>query len=69
MRCAGSCSVDELVWRKSSRSWRDECVEVAEAGGSAAVRDSKNPRGAQLRIAAGRWQSFLVQIKGGHYDR
>lgn len=62
--------MSELAWRKSSRSGRtDECVEIAEAGGSAAVRDSKNPRGAQLRVSAGSWQSFLAQLKEGHYDR
>lgn len=61
--------MSELVWRKSSRSGRtDECVEVAGVGGSAAVRDSKNPHGAQLRVPAGSWQSFLAQLKDGHYD-
>lgn len=61
--------MSELVWRKSSRSGRtDECVEVAGTQGSTAVRDSKNPRGAQLRISAERWQSFLVRLRGGHYD-
>lgn len=58
----------ELDWRKSSYTARDECVEIADAGGSAAVRDSKNPRGAQLRVPTGRWQSFVARIKGGHYD-
>ncbi len=61
--------MSELVWRKSSRSGRtEECVEVAGAGDSAAVRDSKNPRGAQLRVTTGSWQSFLTRIKDGYYD-
>lgn len=58
-----------LVWRKSSYTGRDECVEVAEAGGSAAIRDSKNPRGAQLRVPTGSWGSFLADLKAGRYDR
>jgi hypothetical protein len=61
--------MSELVWRKSSRSGRtDECVEVAGTEGSTAVRDSKNPRGAQLRVPAGRWRAFLARLKDGHYD-
>lgn len=59
----------ELDWRKSSYTARDECVEVAESGGSAAVRDSKNPRGAQLRVSTATWGSFLTHLKAGGYDR
>lgn len=58
----------ELDWRKSSYTARDECVEIAKAGGSAAVRDSKDPHGAQLRVPTGSWQSFVTQLKEGHYD-
>lgn len=58
----------KLVWHKSSHTVRDECVEVAETDASTAVRDSKNPRGAQLRFPARRWQSFVTQLKDGHYD-
>ncbi len=58
----------ELGWRKSSYTGRNECVEIAEASGSAAIRDSKNPRGAELRVSTGSWKSFVTQIKDGHYD-
>ena len=61
--------MSEMVWRKSSYTVRDECVEIAEAGGSAAIRDSKNPHGAQLRVPTGSWRSFLAGIKAGGYDR
>ena len=59
----------ELVWHKSSHTVRDECVEVADTGGSAAIRDSKNPRGAQLRVKTRSWHSFLANLKAGGYDR
>lgn len=59
----------ELVWRRSSHTVRDECVEIADAGGSAAIRDSKDPRGAQLRFSTGSWHSFLAHIKAGEHDR
>lgn len=61
--------MSEMVWRKSSYTVRDECVEVAKADDSAAVRDSKDPRGGQLRVSAGSWRSFLAGIKAGGYDR
>ena len=42
----GNCV--ELAWRKSSRSGDEgNCVELANTG---AVRDSKNPAGATLRV-------------------
>ncbi len=59
----------ERDWRKSSYTVRDECVEITEVGGSAAIRDSKNPRGTQLRVSTGSWRSFLAHVKAGEYDR
>jgi hypothetical protein len=42
----GNCV--EIAWRKSSHSGDEgNCVEIANAG---AVRDSKNPAGATLRV-------------------
>jgi len=44
--------VRKLVWRKSSRSGgtgtNDACVEIAFAGPTIAIRDSKNPVAAFL---------------------
>ncbi|MFD5824059.1 DUF397 domain-containing protein [Lentzea sp. NPDC060358] len=50
-----------VEWRKSSRSSggnNSACVEVAFAGSSVGVRDSKNPDGATLVFSAVQWAFF-----------
>nr|WP_083668919.1 DUF397 domain-containing protein [Saccharothrix sp. CB00851] len=57
------------VWRKSSRSnngGNGNCVEVALAGGSARVRDSKNPAGPTVALPD--WQAFLAAAKRGRFE-
>ncbi|WP_158850539.1 DUF397 domain-containing protein [Saccharothrix deserti] len=57
------------MWRKSSRSnggGNGNCVEVALAGRSARVRDSKNPGGATVALPD--WAGFLAAVKNGAYD-
>jgi hypothetical protein len=53
-------------WRKSSHSGGGQngsCVEVAFAGPSVAVRDSKAPHSGALVVSSEVWRSFL------HYGR
>lgn len=58
-----------LTWRKSSMSGSNgACVEVAVAGDSMLVRDSKDPRGGNVHVPSARWQSFLHEVKAGRYD-
>ena len=55
-------------WRKSSRSTGgNDCVEVAQAGTSCLVRDSKNPGGARLAVRPQQWAVFIAHIKNGAY--
>ena len=56
-------------WRKSSYSGGgNDCVEVAQTGGTSAVRDSKNPDGGHLTFGAQAWEAFLADVKRGTYD-
>ena len=56
-------------WRKSSYSGSgNNCVEVAQTGGTSAVRDSKNPDGGHLTFGAQAWEAFLADVKRGTYD-
>ncbi|MEU3098976.1 DUF397 domain-containing protein [Streptomyces sp. NPDC006967] len=51
----------EVAWRKSSYSGADtpSCVEVATVPDRIHVRDSKNPNGPRLALAATTWATFL----------
>ncbi len=61
--------VDELAWRKSRRSgFQGNCVELADAGESVAVRNSRFPQGAVLAFPSHDMASFLDAIKGGELD-
>jgi hypothetical protein len=48
------------VWRKSSRSPINDCVEVGRGIG---IRDSKAPA-AHLPVSADAWSAFLRRVKG-----
>jgi hypothetical protein len=53
------------VWRKSSYSGANggNCIEIAAAGRTVAVRDSKDPDGPALAFAPKDWQRFADQVK------
>ncbi|MEU4740004.1 DUF397 domain-containing protein [Actinosynnema sp. NPDC023658] len=56
------------MWRKSTRSnggGNGNCVEVALAGRSARVRDSKNPGGPTVTLPD--WAGFLDAAKRGRF--
>ncbi|BCJ46825.1 hypothetical protein GCM10010168_36530 [Actinoplanes ianthinogenes] len=57
------------VWRRSTRSYSDNCVEVADLpDGGRAVRDSKNPDGPILFFTPSEWAAFVGGAKDGEFD-
>jgi hypothetical protein len=50
------------MWRKSSRSGTNGCVEVA-------VRDSKDRNGPVLRFNAHEWEAFLAGVRNGEFEQ
>lgn len=57
----------QLQFRKSSYSGarHENCVEVADLPGAAAVRDSQHPEAGHLIFPAAEWQAFLSAVKHG----
>ena len=52
-----------LVWRKSTRTLKENCVEVAFTSDFVAVRDSKDPHGPQLRVSPATFRVFLRSLR------
>jgi hypothetical protein len=56
----------KLEWRKSSYSGaQNNCVEVAPVREGAAVRDSKDSAGPELRFPVEPWRAFIGAVKSG----
>ncbi|MGI5398713.1 DUF397 domain-containing protein [Streptomyces sp. CA-135486] len=53
------------AWFKSSYSGANtsECLEAAALVGGTAVRDSKNPLGAQIAFPAHAWTNFVAALQ------
>lgn len=53
-----------LTWRKSSASAASgECVEIACAGSSVLVRDSRHESGDVLTFTTAQWSAFLRHVR------
>jgi hypothetical protein len=57
--------MSSATWRKSSYSGANggNCVEIAAAAHTVAVRDSKDPEGAMLAFELKDWQRFADRVK------
>jgi hypothetical protein len=52
------------AWRKSRRSGDSGgCVEWARSGDRVGIRDSRDPGGPVLEVAAGAWRAFVAALK------
>jgi hypothetical protein len=56
-----------LPWRQSSRCSSGGCVQVAQTGPEVRVRNSTDPGGPELAVAAAAWRDFLDGIKHGDF--
>lgn len=52
-----------IVWRKSSYSLLDGCVEVARGSARVLVRNSNDPDGVALPTTAANWVAFLATVR------
>ncbi len=60
--------LSRALWRKSSYGGGNgSCIEIADLGTAAAVRDSKDRSGPKLIFTAKEWHSFLDGIKAGRH--
>ncbi|HEY1916128.1 MAG TPA: DUF397 domain-containing protein [Streptosporangiaceae bacterium] len=65
-QCVEVTVLTDADWRKSRRSsGSGACVEAASLGRALAVRDSKDPDGANLFVSPAAWRKFTRVIKNG----
>lgn len=57
-----------LVWRKSTLSMSNGCVEVAIQDDGVALRDSKDGSGPVLLFTRHEWEAFVGGIRAGEFD-
>jgi hypothetical protein len=57
--------MSSAIWRKSTYSGANggNCIEIAVAARTVAVRDSKDPDGPVLAFGPNDWQRFANQVK------
>ena len=69
-RGGSGTDLTRALWRKSTYSGGNgSCVEIADLGTAAAVRDSRDRNGPKLVFAAHEWRSFIDDIKADRYSR
>jgi uncharacterized protein DUF397 len=56
------------AWRKSSRCESNQCVEFADLGGTAAMRNTTRPD-VVLTFPGNSWTSFIAGVRAGEFDR
>jgi hypothetical protein len=58
----------KALWRKSTHSLNNGCVEVAFVDGQVGVRDSKDPDGPALVFTASEWEAFIAGARDGEFE-
>ncbi|MFC7328123.1 DUF397 domain-containing protein [Marinactinospora rubrisoli] len=65
MRLSPAPAAQTSVFRKSSYSSVQNCLEFADLPGGAAVRDSKHPELRPLTVSHAEWAGFVSAVKQG----
>jgi prepilin-type processing-associated H-X9-DG protein len=60
--------LSSAVWRKSTLSNANGCVEVAFLDGHVAVRDSKDREGPVLLFTSSAWSAFIGDVRSGKFN-
>jgi hypothetical protein len=60
--------VDVLLWRTATASQGGNCVQVATAYESIAVRNSREPHGPVLLFTRAEWSAFVDGVRRGEFD-
>jgi Domain of unknown function (DUF397) len=61
-------NLSSAVWRKSTFSSANGCVEVAFLEDGVALRDSKHRDGAVLEFSPTEWVAFLRGVAAGEFE-
>lgn len=56
------------VWRKSSASGNNGCVEMTDTAEAVWVRDTKDRQGPVLFFTRNEWTAFLAGVRAGEFD-
>jgi Domain of unknown function (DUF397) len=60
--------LSSAVWRRSTFSQGNACVEVAFIEGCVVVRDSKDQHGPMLLFSAREWEAFIAGVGAGEFN-
>jgi len=60
--------LSRAVWRTSTYSGGNGCVEVAFVDGQVGVRDSKDREGPALVFTAREWEAFIGGARAGEFE-
>jgi Domain of unknown function (DUF397) len=60
--------LSRAVWRTSSYSGGNGCVEVAFVDSQVGVRDSKDRQGPVLVFTANEWEAFIGGARDGEFE-
>lgn len=55
------------IWRKSTRSGANGCIEVAFMDHGIAIRDSKDRQGPVLVFSPVEWDAFVGGVQSGEF--